>query len=317
MSFAERTDLFMTGKQIQYFMEVYRTRNISSAANNLFVSRPVISRSLHDLEEMLGIQLFKRGLSGIIPTSAGDTVYRMFDEFSRVFEFTLSQIKYSAEEKSSMRIKIGIANGCGNWFYPLVHKQLLKECPDVHVTVNGIPSESASALILDGIFDAAIAPVMHDTVFPLDFVYLYSAQWVLCTPQKQPYLEMSAIRIEDCKTLPLAMLESLPPAFYEYTNAVLATREPDMVRIAVSSGIACAILPYELCGAWDDVWILPFSPPKLPPIHLFWNKCIPHSSSFDRFIETMRNKDYEELRRTNGLYIAANHDRIFADCGNC
>ena len=40
----------MTIKQIRYFITAYELQNIAKAADQLFVSRPVISRALSDLD---------------------------------------------------------------------------------------------------------------------------------------------------------------------------------------------------------------------------------------------------------------------------
>jgi DNA-binding transcriptional LysR family regulator len=294
----------MTHKQIEYFLEVYRNGSVSLAAKNLYISRPVISRSLHELEAEVGARLFTRSLSGTAPTDAGDILYKMLDEFTRVYALTIERIRSANTMSDATELKIGIANGCGNWFYPLLYNRLKELYPDVNILVEGIPTENSSSLIIDGIIDAAIAPILNDTFFSLGSIYLYTAQWVLCTPNNKTYAEISEIPIADCKPLPLAILKTLPPPIYEHSNAVLSTREPEMVRIAVSKGFACAILPYELCGAWDDTRCIPFTPQISAPIHLLWNKSVPHSQTFDGLLKIVSETDFESLRKTNGLYIA-------------
>jgi DNA-binding transcriptional LysR family regulator len=298
----------MTPKQIQYFLAVYRNGNITATANELFVSRPVISRAIHELEEFVGVRLFARILGGIKPTPAGDILYKMLDEFSRVYELTMKHIRSAASERDSGSLRIGIANGCGNWFYPLVYKRFRTVCPDVSVTVEGIPCEDASSLIVDGVIDAAIAPIMNDTYFSLGSFYLYTAKWGLCAPRAENYLDMDTIKLEDCKALPVALLETLPPPVCEFTNIVLSTREPEKVQIAISSGLSCSILPYELCGAWNDVRFIPLEPEALPPMHLLWNKLIRHGATFEKFLDTVAETDFGQLRKTYGLYIAAKSD---------
>ena len=57
----------MTQKQISYFEKAYETRNIAAAADQMFVSRSVISRSIQELEEEFGVTFFERSKSGITP----------------------------------------------------------------------------------------------------------------------------------------------------------------------------------------------------------------------------------------------------------
>lgn len=50
----------MTFKQVEYFLRVFACRNIAAAAEELFVSRPVISKAILTLEEEVGTPLFQR-----------------------------------------------------------------------------------------------------------------------------------------------------------------------------------------------------------------------------------------------------------------
>lgn len=66
----------MTFEQLYYFCEVYRQKSISSAAENLSVSRQSLSFSIKRLENELETILFTREVSGIRPTLSGDFLYK-------------------------------------------------------------------------------------------------------------------------------------------------------------------------------------------------------------------------------------------------
>lgn len=61
----------MTLQQLKYVIEVARSRSISNAAQNLFISQPSLSNALKELEKELGINIFLRTNRGIIITSEG------------------------------------------------------------------------------------------------------------------------------------------------------------------------------------------------------------------------------------------------------
>ncbi|HOA80402.1 MAG TPA: LysR family transcriptional regulator, partial [Defluviitaleaceae bacterium] len=50
---------------LRYALEVEKTRSISKAAENLLMSQPNLSRAIKELEESLGITIFKRTSKGI------------------------------------------------------------------------------------------------------------------------------------------------------------------------------------------------------------------------------------------------------------
>lgn len=59
-------------EQLRVFAEVAKTRNISRAAQRLYVSHSTVSRSLAALEEELGLRLVERGNSVAGLTEAGE-----------------------------------------------------------------------------------------------------------------------------------------------------------------------------------------------------------------------------------------------------
>ena len=57
---------------LKYAVEVEKTRSISKAAENLFMSQPNLSRAIKELEETLGITIFKRTSKGMSLTPQGE-----------------------------------------------------------------------------------------------------------------------------------------------------------------------------------------------------------------------------------------------------
>jgi len=57
---------------LKYAIEVDRTRSITQAAINLYMGQPNLSRAIKELEESIGITIFKRTSKGIAPTAEGE-----------------------------------------------------------------------------------------------------------------------------------------------------------------------------------------------------------------------------------------------------
>ena len=62
--------------QLRYAVEVDRTRSISRAAEALFMGQPNLSRAIRELEQGLGVTLFRRTSKGISPTPEGEEFLR-------------------------------------------------------------------------------------------------------------------------------------------------------------------------------------------------------------------------------------------------
>ena len=62
----------MTIQQLQYVMEISRTGSVSKAAKTLFLSQPNLSNAIKNLENELGITIFKRTNKGILLSAEGE-----------------------------------------------------------------------------------------------------------------------------------------------------------------------------------------------------------------------------------------------------
>ena len=57
------------------FYYVAKNKNLSKAANDLFISQPAVSQALKKLEEELGIKLFYRTKTGMNLTEDGEVLF--------------------------------------------------------------------------------------------------------------------------------------------------------------------------------------------------------------------------------------------------
>ncbi len=61
----------MNTLHLKYIIEVEKTGSISKAAENLYMNQPQLSKAIRELEESVGISIFKRSSKGVVPTTVG------------------------------------------------------------------------------------------------------------------------------------------------------------------------------------------------------------------------------------------------------
>ena len=83
-------DLFST---MRTYVRIYETRSFSAAAKDLNLGQPSVSKSVAQLEEELGVQLFLRSTRGLAPTDAGHTFYEHATRTLREAELALTSVK--------------------------------------------------------------------------------------------------------------------------------------------------------------------------------------------------------------------------------
>lgn len=102
----------MTVQQIRMCLEIDRQGSISKAAETLFLSQPNLSRALRELEQELGVILFERTPSGVVPTKEGErfikegqeivlAMDRLSESFNKEADLGLSVASVSCPRLSS------------------------------------------------------------------------------------------------------------------------------------------------------------------------------------------------------------------------
>ncbi len=89
---------------LKYAVEVERTRSITGAAANLFMSQPNLSRAIKELEESLGIILFKRTSKGIVTTTQGEEFLFQAKKILRQIDEMEEKYKKNEPERQSFNI---------------------------------------------------------------------------------------------------------------------------------------------------------------------------------------------------------------------
>jgi LysR family nitrogen assimilation transcriptional regulator len=80
-------------RQLRYFVKVVELKNITSAAEALFIAQPSLSQHMTNLEAELGVSLLERSVQGTRATAMGELLYRHAKTLLRQFEDTRSAIR--------------------------------------------------------------------------------------------------------------------------------------------------------------------------------------------------------------------------------
>lgn len=95
----------MTLQQLEYIVEIEKTRSFTWAADNLFMSQPNLSRSIRKLEKNLGFEIFQRTSRGMVPTHEGS---ELIDRAKRII-FQLESINEIGLGKHQKRQSFGVS----------------------------------------------------------------------------------------------------------------------------------------------------------------------------------------------------------------
>lgn len=172
----------MNLKEIDYILKLNEYRNITKAAEALYISQPTLSIFLNNLEKEIGLKLFKRNGRTLIPTYAGECYIKTAKEIMLKkweLEDTLNNIK--AMDGGVLRVGLSLKHF--SLLLPSVICRFNKLFPDIQLVLEeGHISELEKKLLnnnLDIILVNHIQSNLH-----LDYIPIYNDKLILAVSAK-------------------------------------------------------------------------------------------------------------------------------------
>lgn len=186
------------------FFIVGRCGNISTAAGQLFVSQPAVSKSIKKLEELTGCTLFVRGSRGVSLTTEGKILFDYVQEaFGHLHNGELVLKKISNKQEGLVRI--GISNTlCRYYFMPHL-EGFHQRYPGIRITIVNRTSAETLNLLSQGLIDFGIISIPRDRS---GFVYhdLLTIEDIFVAGKRYPELS-EPLALAGLGAYPLMMLE--------------------------------------------------------------------------------------------------------------
>lgn len=290
----------MTLKQIEYFQMVLAKGNISAAANELFISRSVISRALTELEEEFQTNLFIRSKNGVILTESGRMIACLFREFSTCYNVTKDRVRRLSNSETHSTLNLGITPTNAYHLYSLYFEDLRKRFPEISFNVNEYCANEAWKFLLNGTVDAFVTPARAVDHSMFDSINLYRTQIMLGAPLDSAIAKKDSLGISDILDIPLGYLNAPMPVeeimnscfqtFDKTPRVVLRTSDQRLLQDLNTRGDIYTILPSDILETWPGVARITLDFFPVSTHRLVWNKALVHDAMFNSFLDFMKGK---------------------------
>jgi LysR family transcriptional regulator, hydrogen peroxide-inducible genes activator len=141
----------MTFTQLEYILAIDSHRHFAKAADACFVTQPTLSMQVGKLEKTLGVKIFDRTHSPVVPTEAGKQILeqakKILLEKSRV-----SEIISSKKGLLEGELRIGIIPTLAPYLLPLFVQSFLRKYPKIKLVV----FEKTTEALLEGLRDSSL-----------------------------------------------------------------------------------------------------------------------------------------------------------------
>jgi DNA-binding transcriptional LysR family regulator len=127
-------------RHLKYFQTVAKELHFRKAAEKLFITQPALSRQIQQLEEYVGVDLFKRDKRNVSLTKAGEYLLKesqfLFDHLG----FIKDNIRHIAKGDEG-EIRIGFVGSAMQSVIPSLLKKINKDSPGIHFVLTELTNQ--------------------------------------------------------------------------------------------------------------------------------------------------------------------------------
>ncbi|WP_207481456.1 pca operon transcription factor PcaQ [Arenibaculum pallidiluteum] len=175
-------------RHIQCFLEVARRRSVGKAAVALALSQPAVSKTLKELEEILGVSLMDRSRSGVFLSAFGEVFLRHAGASMAALRQGLDSIA-QARDGAQRPIRVGVLPTVASRLAPDAVLRFKREAPETVVGLVSGPNRYLMDRLRQGDLDLVVGRLgQPDDMRDVAFVHLYSERVALLVRPGHPLL---------------------------------------------------------------------------------------------------------------------------------
>ncbi|AHV91799.1 LysR substrate-binding domain-containing protein [Bordetella holmesii] len=228
-------------RHMEVFRAVMLTGSTSAAARMLFVSQPVVSRTLANIETSLGLPLFERKVGALLPTENARVIFREVDDLYSAaarIDGLVENLKGHRQE----RISFSSSPALGLRVVPKAIKHYLATQPPAAFSYKTSLIKEMPADLLGKVVDFALSiwPIDHPN---LRCIPLFDGKICLAVPKGHPLSQRRLIKLEDLTGLPLILYQQEMPIGALIRERLRAAGVEDAPLVEINrSEQACALV---------------------------------------------------------------------------
>lgn len=174
----------MDTKYLTYILEIAKQRNITKAANNLYVSQSSLSQYLSKLEAEMGTPLFTRTKNELLPTPAG----QLYIEAAKSVIQIQKQLYQNISSLSQTgHINLGISSHWGIDVMTDLLPAFKQKFPHITLKLHESKYNQQVQMLSNGKLDMALMAVSDMDSFPLACEFLRNEEILFALPPNHHY----------------------------------------------------------------------------------------------------------------------------------
>lgn len=160
----------MTLTQLSYIVAVDKYRHFATAAQNIYITQPTLSMQIQKLEDELGVLIFDRSKTPVVPTAVGEQIIEQAKAILSGAKHIEDMVAVQ-DGKLKGSFRVGIIPTIAPYLVPLFLKKFIETYPDVKLVFE----EALTGEVIQGLnedhFDVGIIATPASSLFE-EFLFL-------------------------------------------------------------------------------------------------------------------------------------------------
>ena len=285
-------------QQLRYFVAVADSGKFTTAARDLHVAQPSISKQVRKLEQELDAVLLERGRTGVTLTDAGTILLPWAKRMLADLDGARSEVAGLATLERG-RLSVGATPSLCTVLLPQVLAAFHSEHPGITLTVIEAGSRDLVDRLAAGDLDLAlvILPVPREELFETST--LIREELVLAVAKRHPLARRKTVKVGDLRGVPLVMfregydlrsatITACEQAGFHPTFAVEGAEMDGVLRMA-AAGVGVAVVPRMVVERGGTLVAVRLSQPTLSrSVGVAFRRDRHHSRAADAFVARLR-----------------------------
>ena len=240
-------------RHLRYFICVAEEKNIGRAALRLHISQPPLTRQIQQLEDQIGVQLFRRTNRGVELTDAGRVLY---DDARAILGMTERAVERSSKAAQGLLGRVDVAIFGSGIFgaIPRLMRAFREAHPEVSIFLHNMVKDEQ----IDALRHGRITLAFNRLMRPVDGLVsetLLTEQLYVAIPTDSALVGRTAVSMSELEQVPLVLFPTgARPSFIDRVHEmcracgfapVVAQEVGDVVHAValVATGYGVTLVP--------------------------------------------------------------------------
>ncbi|HEY4414388.1 MAG TPA: LysR substrate-binding domain-containing protein [Verrucomicrobiae bacterium] len=217
-------------RHLRYFAAVGETLNFTKAATRLRLAQPALSRQVSDLEDELGIDLFKRTSHGVTLTAEGKSFLADVKNILQLVDESTAKVRALARGEAG-ELQVGYVPPLDLHILPNALAEFQKTTPGVKVVLHDLGTDDICHELRNGTLHLALMlQPTDDSGVGIEFEEVRRYPYFVAMATGHPLAKLKTISVETLAKQPLVILGRKRNSEYHRTLfRVFAPQRPNIV----------------------------------------------------------------------------------------